>query len=365
MSTYMLIAGGTGGHLFPAQALAQELVRRGHNVQLMTDARARTYAKDFPADKMHIIPSATPSLRNPIKAFQAGITILQGIAKSRAVLKKEKPVAVIGFGGYPTFPPFLAAKMLGIPGVLHEANSVLGRANRALARFSKVVALGFEKTRYSDTYATKCIFTGNPVRDVVHEVAKTPYPTIDDESPIYITVTGGSQGAQVFSDMLPGAVINLPDQLRARIRLVQQCRQDDLKRATAVYAETRLNVELAPFFPDLPRRISKSHLVICRSGASTVAEMSIIGRPGLYVPFPGSIDQDQKHNAQNMVDAGAGKILDQGTLSPNSLATELTIMLSDPETLKSMAANAKIVGLIDAVQRLAIAAENAALKDTK
>lgn len=360
MSKFVVCAGGSGGHLFPAQALAQELKRRGHSVQLMTDRRANSFVADFPAEKTHIIPAATPNFRDPAKAFQAGISILQGIVKARGILKKEDPDAVIGFGGYPTFPPLIAATLRGIPTVLHEQNAVLGRANRATARFADIIALSFDKTKYSEKFEEKCIVTGNPVRDVVHEAAKIAYPQLDDDGPINVLVTGGSQGAQVFSDMLPGAMMNIPDELRKRIRLVQQCRQDDMKRATAVYAETRLNVELAPFFKDLPRRIAKSHLVICRSGASTVFELATIGRPGLYVPLPGSLDQDQLHNAQNMVDVGGGIILEQSTLSPYSLAKELTIILSDPEKLKSMAQNAKKLCLQNAVQKLALVAEDAA-----
>ncbi|MGJ8528150.1 undecaprenyldiphospho-muramoylpentapeptide beta-N-acetylglucosaminyltransferase [Maritalea sp.] len=363
MSKFILVAGGTGGHLFPAQALANELIRRGHKVQLMTDRRANNFADDFPADKVHIIPAATPNLRSPVKTFQAGVTILQGLAKAYGVLKKEDPDAIIGFGGYPTFPPVLGASLLGIPSVLHEANSVLGRANRALARFADIVALGFTKTKYAEKFSEKCVMTGNPVRDQVFEAAKKPYPAIDDQSPIHLLVTGGSQGAQIFSDVLPGAMMNLPDELKNRIRLVQQCRQEDMKRATSVYAENRLNVELAPFFKDLPRRISNAHLVICRSGASTIAEMSVIGRPGIYVPFPGSVDQDQLHNAQNMVEADAGVIIEQSTLSPLSLAKELTIILSDEQKLQKMAMNAKTLGMHDAVQQLAKVAEKAAQEE--
>jgi len=360
MSKFIVSAGGSGGHLFPAQALAHELKRRGHSVQLMTDKRANNFVADFPAEKTHIIPAATPNLRKPAKAFQAGISILQGIAKAHGILKKEDPDAVIGFGGYPTFPPLIAATLRGIPTVLHEQNAVLGRANRATARFADIIALSFDKTKFSEKYEGKCVVTGNPVRDVVFEAAKKPYPVLEEDGPLHVLVTGGSQGAQVFSDMLPGAMMNIPDQLRQRIRLVQQCRQEDMKRATSVYAETRLNVELAPFFKDLPRRIANSHLVICRAGASTVFELAQIGRPGVYVPLPGSLDQDQLHNAQNMVDVGGGVILEQGTLSPHLLAKELTIILSDPEKLKTMAQNAKKLSLQNAVQQLAQVAENAA-----
>ncbi|WP_299349020.1 undecaprenyldiphospho-muramoylpentapeptide beta-N-acetylglucosaminyltransferase [uncultured Maritalea sp.] len=360
MSKFIVSAGGSGGHLFPAQALAHELMRRGHTVQLMTDKRANSFVAEFPAEKTHIIPAATPNLRAPAKAFQAGISILQGIAKAYGILKREDPDAVIGFGGYPTFPPLIAATLRGVPTVLHEQNAVLGRANRATARFADIIALSFDMTKFAEKFEDKCIVTGNPVRDLVVEAAKKPYPALHDDGPINVLVTGGSQGAQVFSDMLPGAMMNIPDQLRSRIHLVQQCRADDLKRATAVYAETRLNVELAPFFKDLPRRIANAHLVICRAGASTIFELAQIGRPAIYVPLPGSLDQDQLHNAQNMVDVGGGVILEQGNLSPHLLATELTKILCDPEKLKTMAQNAKKLSTQDAVAKLALVAQDAA-----
>ena len=363
MSKFMVVAGGTGGHLFPAQALANELQKRGHTVHLVTDNRANNFAADFPAEKTHIVPSATPNLRNPLQTAEASLTILQGIAKSYTLMKKEEPDAVIGFGGYPTFPPLIAASLRGIPTVLHEQNAVMGRANRATARFADKIALSFPTTKYADKYEAKCVLTGNPLRDIVLQVANKPYPAIDDDGPINVLVTGGSQGAQVFSDMLPGAMLNIPDELRNRIRLVQQCREDDLKRATSVYADSRLNVELAPFFKDLPRRIANSHLIICRAGASTIAEIAAIGRPAVYVPLPGSLDQDQLHNAKNIVDVEGGWILEQGTLSPHSLATELTKILVDTDRLRVMAGNAKKAGRPDAVVNLANIAEQSAQEE--
>jgi UDP-N-acetylglucosamine--N-acetylmuramyl-(pentapeptide) pyrophosphoryl-undecaprenol N-acetylglucosamine transferase len=363
MSKFMVVAGGTGGHLFPAQALANELIKRGHTVHLVTDKRANNFADDFPAEKVHVVPSATPKLRNPLQTAEACLTILQGIAKSGRIFKKEQPDAVIGFGGYPTFPPLIAASLRGIPSILHEQNAVLGRANRATARFADKIALSFPETKYADKYQNKCQLTGNPIREMVLKVADTPYPALDDEGPINLLVTGGSQGAQIFSDILPGAMMNMPDQLRNRIRLVQQCREDDLKRATSVYAESRLNVELAPFFKDLPRRIANAHLVICRAGASTIAEIAAIGRPAIYVPLPNSLDQDQLNNARNIEAVNGGWILQQDTLSPHSLATELTKILADPATLQKTAENAKKAGRASAVLKLADIAETAAQEE--
>ncbi|MCF4098929.1 undecaprenyldiphospho-muramoylpentapeptide beta-N-acetylglucosaminyltransferase [Maritalea mediterranea] len=360
MSKFVMVAGGTGGHLFPAQALAEELLRRGHTVYLMTDARAKNYGGDFPALETIIVPAATPSFRHPFKAIKAGFTILAGVRKARKALKRIKPDAIVGFGGYPTFPPFLAASMLGIPGVLHEANSVLGRANRALVRFCEKLALGFEDTKYAERFSDKTVITGNPVRDMVHQVANIPYPPLGAEHDVRITVFGGSQGAQIFSQVLPGAIAALPDELRARLKLVQQCREEDLQRMAEVYAQTRVNVDAAPFFKDLPRLMAKSHLVICRAGALTVSELGAIGRPAIYVPLPGSLDQDQLNNAKRMEAAGGGVVMEQAALSPHSLATKITELLAHPAQLQQMATNAKNVGMPDAVQRLADLTEQTA-----
>lgn len=360
MSKFVMVAGGTGGHLFPAQALAEELLRRGHTVYLMTDARAKNYGGDFPAVETIIVPAATPNLRHPIKAFKAGLKILGGVRKAHKELKRIDPDAIVGFGGYPTFPPFLAASMLGIPGVLHEANSVLGRANRALVRFAEKLALGFDDTKYAEPYASKIVLTGNPVRDMVLNVADEPFPPLGADHDVRITVFGGSQGAQVFSQMLPGAITALPEELRSRLKLVQQCREEDLQRMAEVYAQGRVSVEAAPFFKDLPRLLSKSHLVICRAGALTVSEMGAIGRPGIYVPLPGSIDQDQLNNAKRMEAAGGGVVMEQAALSPHSLATKITELLAYPERLQEMALNAKKIGMPDAVQRLADLTEQTA-----
>ncbi|AVX03953.1 undecaprenyldiphospho-muramoylpentapeptide beta-N-acetylglucosaminyltransferase [Maritalea myrionectae] len=360
MSKFVMVAGGTGGHLFPAQALAEELLRRGHTIYLMTDARAKNYGGDFPAVETIIVPAATPNLRHPIKALKAGFTILGGVRKAHKALKRIDPDAIVGFGGYPTFPPFLAASLLGIPGVLHEANSVLGRANRALVRFCEKLALGFDETKYAEPYSNKVVLTGNPVRDMVHKVAETPYPPLGPDHDVRITVFGGSQGAQVFSDVLPGAIAALPRELRTRLKLVQQCRDEDLQRMVEVYAQARVSVEAATFFKDLPRLISKSHLVVSRAGALTVAEMAAIGRPCIYVPLPGSIDQDQLNNAKRMEAVGGGVVMEQAALSPHSLATKITELLADPAQLQQMAANAKQVGVPDAVQRLADLTEQTA-----
>jgi UDP-N-acetylglucosamine--N-acetylmuramyl-(pentapeptide) pyrophosphoryl-undecaprenol N-acetylglucosamine transferase len=353
MSVFVLMAGGTGGHLFPAMALAQELRRRGHEIHLMTDHRVASYEDQFPARETHIVPSATPSVRNPLKFASAAVTILNGIAKARSKLRKVRPQAVVGFGGYPIFPPFLAARMLGIPGILHEANAVMGRANRALAGRATRIALTFEKTLHAEAYAGKSVLTGNPVRDRVLAVASMPYPDLPEGGPLKLVVTGGSQGARAFADLVPPAIAQLPDALRHRLRVVQQCRPEDLERVTGAYRQAHINVELQPFFADLPERMANAHLVIARAGASTIAELTVLGRPAILIPLPGALDADQKNNALLVDQAEAGWLVEQATISPPSLANRLASLFGDPGTLQAAAAAAKSLGQPKAVDKLA------------
>lgn len=353
MSTFVLMAGGTGGHLFPAMALAQELRRRGHDVQLMTDHRVATYGADFPASAIHVVPSATPSVRNPVKFALAGARILWGIGVAFAKLMRIRPDAVIGFGGYPVFPPFIAASLLGVPGILQEQNAVMGRANRALARFARRIALSFPRTRFAEGFARKSVLVGNPMRDRVRALAGARYPELADADAIRLLVVGGSQGARIFADLMPPAIALLPEAIRARLRIVQQARAEDMDRVAEAYRQLKVNVELAPFFDNLPERMAGSHLVICRSGASTVTELAAIGRPAIFVPLPGAIDADQKNNALVIESAGGGWIAEQATLTPQSLGTRLASLFGDPEGLRRAAAAAAALGQPDAVSKLA------------
>lgn len=360
MSKFTLLAGGTGGHLFPAMALAQELVRRGHHVELMTDHRVESYGGDFPAKKVHIVPSATPNLRNPIKFVAGGLTILRGVAVAFYKLARNRPDCVIAFGGYPTFPPFLAANLLGIPGILHEQNAVMGRANRALCAFADILALSFTNTKFADSKRVEQVLTGNPVRDRVRLASGVAYPKLDGDGPIRLVVFGGSQGAKALSEIVPPAITLLPEALRSRLQVLQQCRADDLQSVAEIYRRAKINVELATFVADLPERIAQAHLVISRSGASTIAELTVLGRPAILVPLPGAIDADQKNNALVMETAGGGWVAEQATLSPQSLGTRLTNLLTDPAILPKAAAAARALGQPRAVEKLADAAERLA-----
>ncbi|HEV7717522.1 MAG TPA: undecaprenyldiphospho-muramoylpentapeptide beta-N-acetylglucosaminyltransferase [Arsenicitalea sp.] len=360
MSTFVLMAGGTGGHLFPAMALAQELRRRGHIIHLMTDERVNGYGGDFPAREIHIVPSATPSTRNPVQFVRASFRLLWGSIVAIGKLRGIKADAVIGFGGYPTFPPFFAASILGIPGLLHEQNAVMGRANRALGQFADILALSFAQTAYADKFLKEKVVTGNPVRDRVREFATKPYPLLGSSDPIRLTVFGGSQGARAFADLLPPAIALLSPELRSRLRLTQQCRAEDLDRVAEAYRQAKVNVELAAFFDDLPDRMARSHLVIARSGASTVAELCVLGRPAILIPLPGSIDGDQKNNAMVVDSAGGGWIIEQATITPQSLATRLEWLLRDAPGLATAARAAKALGQPRAVEKLADLAESQA-----
>jgi UDP-N-acetylglucosamine--N-acetylmuramyl-(pentapeptide) pyrophosphoryl-undecaprenol N-acetylglucosamine transferase len=268
----------------------------------------------------------------------------------------------VGFGGYPVFPPFVAASLLGIPGLLHEQNTVMGRANRALARFADVLALSFAETRFADRFNVEKQVTGNPVRDTVRTLAGTPYPAINEGEAIRLLVFGGSQGARIFADLVPPAIATLPAELRQRLVVAQQCRPEDLDRVAEAYRQAKVNVELAAFFDDLPERLARAHLVISRSGASTVADLAAIGRPAIMVPLPGSLDADQKNNAQIVASAGGGWMVEQATVSPLSLGSRLTSLLGDPAALTRAAAAAATLGRPNAVEGLAALAERLAGK---
>jgi len=363
MSIFVLMAGGTGGHLFPAMALAQELRRRGHVIHLMTDERVANYGDKFPARDIHVVPSATPSLSNPIMLFKAGMIIVGGVFVAWQKLREIRPDVVVGFGGYPVFPPFLAARLLGIPGVLHEQNAVLGRANRALARFANALALSFEFTSFADRFKVDQVETGNPVRDRVREAAAgIGYSILRENEAVRLLVFGGSQGARVFSDLVPAAIATMPEAIRKRLLITQQCRPEDLERVTAIYREAKVNVELAAFFDDLPQRMAEAHLVICRSGASTIAELTVLGRPSIMIPLPGSLDADQANNAAFVEASGGGWLEEQATVSPQSLATRLEELIGEPQLLAEAAENAKLLGQPEAVERLADLAEKTATK---
>jgi UDP-N-acetylglucosamine--N-acetylmuramyl-(pentapeptide) pyrophosphoryl-undecaprenol N-acetylglucosamine transferase len=350
----LLAAGGTGGHLFPAEALANALIARGRVVHLATDERATRYGKAFPATAIHEIPSATPSGRSPAALAGVAVKLARGVLASWGLLGRIRPSAVVGFGGYPTVPPVLAAALRGIPTIIHEQNGVIGRANRMLAPRVRLIATGFPEVRgIAPEWKSKLRLTGNPVRPAVLEAAARPFEPLAEGGVLRLVVFGGSQGARVMSDIVPPAVERLPGELRARLSIVQQAREEDLERVRSTYAKLGVPAEVSPFFGDMPARIAAGHLVVARSGASTVAELGVIGRPSFLVPLPGSLDGDQAANAVTLESIGAATVIPQSAFTPERLADELARRLNDPPGLTRAAEAAKSAGVADAADRLA------------
>jgi UDP-N-acetylglucosamine--N-acetylmuramyl-(pentapeptide) pyrophosphoryl-undecaprenol N-acetylglucosamine transferase len=360
--TILLTAGGTGGHLFPAQALASELVRRGYAVDLATDARVGEMGRDFPARQTHVVASATLSGRSPVALARTLWRLARGTLQARSILSRVKPDAVVGFGGYPTFPPMFAAYLSGIPTVLHEANAVMGRANRMLAKRAVAIATSFplQGAGVSDLRA-RMIRTGNPVRDAVLAAVRTYVPASPGER-FELLVFGGSQGARFFSDIMPEALQCLEAPVRARLRLVQQCRPEDLERVRAACEALGVEAELAPFFADMPERIANAHLVVCRSGASSVSELAVIGRPSILVPLPHALDNDQGRNAEVLSAAGGAWPLAQSEIDGPRLAGLLSELMEAPGRLAAAADAAREAGRPDAVRRLADLVEHVAAR---
>jgi UDP-N-acetylglucosamine--N-acetylmuramyl-(pentapeptide) pyrophosphoryl-undecaprenol N-acetylglucosamine transferase len=347
----IVAAGGTGGHLFPAEALAVALSRRSVTVDLITDERASRYG-EFPGHATHIVPSATFAGRNPVHIIGVTSKLCRGTVAALLLLRRLRPAAVIGFGGYPTIPPLLAAVLGGIPTVIHEQNGVLGRANRLLARRVQAIATGFRGLLADDPrLAAKVTHTGNPVRPAVVEAAAVPYP--DPHGPLRILVFGGSQGARVMSEVVPPAIELVPMALRARLTVTQQARDEDVVRVKSAYERFGVAAEVEPFFRDLPARIAASHLVISRSGASTVAELAAIGRPAILVPLPHALDHDQRANAGMLGQAGGAIVMEQTHFTPDRVAAEIARLAAAPEMLAKMAAAARGQGILDGADRLA------------
>ena len=349
----LLAAGGTGGHLFPAEALAHALQKRGVPVELVSDNRALKFGADFPARAVHSVASATPSSGSMFAKLSAGLTLARGLMQARRLVRKIQPLAVVGFGGYPTVPLLLAAAQCNIPVILHEQNAVMGRANRFLSARANAIATGFpDLTGFDARIQSKLTHVGNPLRPMVLEAAALHSPGFDDGI-LRLLVTGGSQGARVMSDIVPVGVSQLPPEARARLFVTQQARPEDCERVIAAYKAAGVAREVAAFFKDLPLRIAQSHLVIGRAGASTVSELAAIGRACILVPLPGSLDQDQAGNAEVLAKPGAADVILQNDFSPDAVADLLREALDQPEVLTERGEAAKTVGVLDAADRLA------------
>ena len=346
----LIAAGGTGGHMFPAQALAEAMIARGWRVKLSTDARGARYAGGFPASVEVVVSGSGTFARGGVLAKLAvPFKIAGGILGATARMLIDRPAVVVGFGGYPTIPALSAAFLTRRPRMIHEQNGVLGRVNKLFARRVTTVACGTWPTALPDGVEGQ--HTGNPVRAAVLERAGAGYIAPGDY-PMSLVVIGGSQGARILSDVVPAAVARLPDALRVHLRVAQQARPEDLDRVVAAYEQAGIMAEVAPFFADIPRRLSEAQLVISRSGASSVADISVIGRPSILIPFAAAMDDHQSANARGLVDAGAAVLIGEKALDADVLADHMAAILGQPQAAERMARNALGQGRPDATDRL-------------
>ncbi len=348
----VLATGGTGGHVFPAEALAGELEARGVPFTLVTDSRGRQWQGALSRRPIHYIRSASPtgSLQRRLMAlFSLGL----GLFDAWRALGRIAPAAVVGFGGYASVPTMIAARLRRLPSMLHEQNAVLGKANRLVLGGAARVATSFARTRYITDGDKRVRLVGNPVREPVRSLRTSPYRAPGADRVVDILVFGGSQGSASFSQVIPSAILSLPEALRERVRLVQQCRTEDFARVRNRYREAGIVAELSTFFVDLPQRLAAAHLVIGRSGASTVAELAAIGRPSILIPYPHAADDHQMANARAFEAAGACIVVPHAQFSADALAGHLRSLFDNPQRLADMAAAAHAVGRPDAAARLA------------
>jgi len=350
---YVLAAGGTGGHLFPAEAVARILVESGAEVHLLSDGRVEAFADRVPGVTVDRVRAGRLG-GGPFNAAYGLAEIALGIVQARRLLRRLKPWAVVGFGGYPSVPTMLAAARLGLPTLIHEQNAVFGRANRLLAPRARRIATGFAETmglRPADR--ARAIHTGNPVRPAIRAIGYVPYAPPAVDGPIELLVVGGSQGARFFGEVIPAALAALPPRLRSRLRLAQQSRPDDEAAVGGALAALGVPAEVKPFFDDMPERLRRAQLVICRAGASTIAELAAAGRPALLVPYPHAMDDHQSANAGAFAVAMAGWSVAQSELTPSALAERLTALLAAPAALGAAAAAARRFARDDAAEHLA------------
>lgn len=359
----IIAAGGTGGHMFPAQALAEAMLEKGWRVHLSTDARGARYTGGFPdAVEVNVVGSATFARGGIMQKLVVPLRIVGGIAAAKWRMLRDRPAVVVGFGGYPAIPAMTAAWALRVPRVIHEQNGVLGRVNQLFAKRVNQIACGTWPTALPG--GVQGVHTGNPVRAAILEHTGSPYIPPGDY-PMSILVMGGSQGARVMSDIVPPAIAALPEHIRRNIRVSHQARPEDLDRVTAYYEAELISAQVQTFFDDVPRRMADAQLVISRSGASTVADVSIIGRPAIWVPYAGAIRDEQTANARQLVEAGAAVLMPESEFEVAALTAKLTELLSDEKGMLSMAQKALACGVPDATTRLVQLVENLAEAEKK
>lgn len=350
---FVLAAGGTGGHMIPAHALAAELKSRGHGVMLITDERGARFPGLFGGVGVHILPAGRLG-GGPIGLLKAGIAVIKGRGQAKRLYGLHRPDAVVGFGGYPAFPALLAASALDIPTVLHEQNAVLGRVNRLLAGDAAAIGVAYAGIdRLKAAYRQKVVLVGNPVREEIIRLGEAPYPPFDEFGPLRILVTGGSQGATILGQVVPAGLGLLQPSLRRRLQVVQQCRPEDIERVRAQYAELGIPAELMTYIEDMAAKIGEAHLVIGRAGASTVAELTTAGRPAILVPFAAATDDHQTANAREMVKAGGARSIQEASFTPEVLARQVEVLAMDPAAMNNAAARALSVGRPHAARDLA------------
>jgi len=350
---YVLAAGGTGGHMVPAHAVAQELTARGHRVALITDERGAKIPGLFEDVQTHVLPAGrlTGDVRGWIKGFQA---IREGRAMARRLYEGFEPSAVVGFGGYPALPALLGAFAEKIPTIIHEQNAVLGRVNRLVSGKVSAIATSYpEVLKLGSRHAHKVHLIGNPVRESVLALREEPFPVFSEESVLRLLVTGGSLGASILSDVVPAGLAMLPLSLRRRLQVTQQCRPEDIEQVRRIYTEMEIPADLATYIEDMPTKLGWSHLVIARAGASTIAELTVAGRPAILVPLPIATDDHQTYNAREMARTGGARLIPQPQFTPPELAKQMQKLAMEPGALQNAAARAKACGLPDAVKDMA------------
>jgi UDP-N-acetylglucosamine--N-acetylmuramyl-(pentapeptide) pyrophosphoryl-undecaprenol N-acetylglucosamine transferase len=359
---FVLAAGGTGGHMVPAHALAAELKARGHGVLLITDERGSRFPGLFTGVPVHILPAGRLG-GGPIGLLKAFAAVVKGRGEAKRLYREHAPDAVVGFGGYPAFPSLLAASSMRIPTLLHEQNAVLGRVNRLLAGDAEAIGTAFEQIdRLKPRFEEKLVLIGNPVRAEIAKLGELPFPPFDDVAPLKILVTGGSQGASILSNVVPKGLGMLAPTLRRRLQVVQQCRPEDIERVRAQYAEMGIPAELMTYIEDMPEKLADAHLVIGRAGASTIAELTAAGRPAILIPFAAATDDHQTANARDMVKAGGARAIQESSFTPDVLARQIEALALDPVALGNAAARALSVGRPHAARDLADLAERIANK---
>lgn len=350
---YVLAAGGTGGHMIPAHALAEELMRRGHRAALVTDDRGARIPGLFEGVPVHVLPAGRFT-GGPLGWLRAVRATLTGRAMASRLYETFRPSAVIGFGGYPALPALMAARGDRIPTLIHEQNAVLGRVNRLMAGKVDAIATAYERVaKLAPALEDKTHLVGNPVRDEVLALRDQPYPALDEEGIFRVLVTGGSQGASILASVVPEGLAMLPEHFRRRLQVTQQCRPEDIEQVRAAYARLGIPADLATYITDMPDKLAWSHLIVARAGASTIAELTAAGRPAILIPLPGATDDHQSANAREMARAGGARMIAQRNFTPVELAKQMQKLGLDPSALANAAAKARAVGRPDAARDLA------------